>query len=39
MELMFETPVTGDQKEESKEHAHCNKGKSNQRNGAMEPRK
>lgn len=39
MELMLETHVTGDQKEESQEHAHCNKGKSNQRNGAMEPRK
>lgn len=39
MEAMLEPSVTGDQKEESKEHTHCNKRKSNQKNGAMESRK
>lgn len=36
METMLESSETGDQKEESKEHTHCNKRKSNQKNGVME---
>lgn len=36
MGAMLKPSVTGDQKEESKEHTHCNKRKSNQKNGAME---